>query len=89
MHFVVEREVAEDPLGVCDVKYPRDKLLGPIFAVEVADGHCEMEGLDCIEVSQNVSLCEIPPSDKILTGCKGLELRGHESHRREWPITSH
>ncbi len=34
--FVMGRDVPEDPLRVCELVYPGDKLPGPIFSVEIA-----------------------------------------------------
>ena len=48
--FVVEREVAEYPFGVCDVENFLDELFFPVCAVEKAAGHCQMEVLYFVEM---------------------------------------
>ncbi len=89
MCFVVERDVPKNPLWVCELEYPGDKLLGLIFAVEIAAWHGKVKGLYGVEVRWDMALREVPPSDEILTSCELLELRGHESHCREGPVTPH
>jgi hypothetical protein len=48
--LVMKREVAEYPLGVCDVEIFLDELFSPIGAVEEAAGHCQMEVLYFVEL---------------------------------------
>ncbi len=68
--FVMERDVPEDPLQVCESEYPGDKLPGPIFSVEIATWHGKVEGLYGLEVRWDMAHREIPPSNEILTGCE-------------------
>jgi hypothetical protein len=75
--LVMERKIAEYPLGVCDVENFGDKLFDPIGTIEEAAGHRQMEVLYFIEVYGNVAFHEvvIAYASKQVVPCHPPELR--------------
>ena len=70
-------DIAEDPLGVQDMKYFWDELLSPVSGVEEAARHGQVEVLYFIEMCWNVPFYEVTTTYHVLALCQSLHTWGH------------